>query len=254
MDFYLLAFFIITTTIVFLFYVGITDYKNKETAKTKLLDDGFKYIFSGGGNQFIAFNLPRGMFRIGNLTGYSYIERPIRYISDCQWEWKEQNAIKFNNKFIFYISDVEHSMQKVFYQNSERLAEIEWAKIQAILSERNSVQNIEASDMKQFENFDFFISHASEDKDDFVRHLANELTELGLKIWYDEFSLEIGDSLRRSIDYGLGNSRFGIVVLSRAFFAKQWPQYELDALVNKAMSGEKVILPIWHGVQHQDVS
>lgn len=77
---------------------------------------------------------------------------------------------------------------------------------------------------------------------------------LGLRVWYDEFTLEIGDSLRRSIDHGLGNSRFGIVVLSPSFFAKQWTQYELDALVNRSMSGEKVVLPIWHDVQHPEVS
>lgn len=104
------------------------------------------------------------------------------------------------------------------------------------------------------ENYDFFISHASEDKDSFVRPLANALAAQGLKIWYDEFSLKIGDSLRRSIDYGLGNSKYGIVVLSKSFFSKQWTQYELDALVNRSMSGNKVILPIWHNVQHQDVS
>ncbi|PLX96635.1 MAG: hypothetical protein C0620_02145 [Desulfuromonas sp.] len=145
-------------------------------------------------------------------------------------------------------------MHEVFYFDKARKAEVEWAKIQAVYSEACSHQYQKVNGMDRVESYDFFVSHASEDKDGFVRPLVQELNNLGLKVWYDEFTLEVGDSLRRCIDHGLGNAKYGIVVLSPAFFAKQWPQYELDALVNRSMSGEKVILPIWHGVQHQDVS
>lgn len=103
-------------------------------------------------------------------------------------------------------------------------------------------------------NWDVFISHASEDKEEFVRELANTLTTRGLKVWYDEFTLRLGDSLRRSIDNGLSNSRFGIVVLSQNFFSKEWPQKELDGLVAKEESSEKFILPVWHKVTKKDVS
>lgn len=100
---------------------------------------------------------------------------------------------------------------------------------------------------------DVFISHASEDKDVIVRPLAKLLREKEFDVWYDEFQLRIGDSLRRSIDQGLSKSRFGIVVLSPAFFAKNWPQYELDGLVQKEMGGSKVILPVWHKVTKAEV-
>jgi hypothetical protein len=50
--------------------------------------------------------------------------------------------------------------------------------------------------------------------------LANALKVGGLDVWYDEFELRIGDSLRRKIDQGLAKSRFGIVVLSKDFFRK----------------------------------
>lgn len=101
--------------------------------------------------------------------------------------------------------------------------------------------------------YDAFISHASEDKDEVVRELAQSLSELGFKIWYDEFTLRVGDSLRKSIDTGLANARFGIVVLSPDFFAKQWTEYELNGLVAKEMVGGKVVLPIWHRVSKDDV-
>lgn len=100
---------------------------------------------------------------------------------------------------------------------------------------------------------DVFISHASEDKDAVVRPLAQALQDEGLDVWYDEFELRIGDSLRRKIDKGLANSRFGIVVLSEHFFNKGWPNYELDGLVTKAVDGEQVILPVWHNISKAQV-
>lgn len=75
-----------------------------------------------------------------------------------------------------------------------------------------------------------FLSHASEDKALLVRPLAHKLKGFGLQVWYDEFSLRAGDSLRRSIDDGLSKCSAGIVVLSPSFFSKEWPQRELDAL------------------------
>lgn len=100
---------------------------------------------------------------------------------------------------------------------------------------------------------DVFISHASEDKDEVVRPLAEALRAGGLDVWYDEFTLKIGDSLRRKIDEGLRNSRFGVVVLSQAFFGKGWPEYELDGLVSRSVSGEQVLLPVWHNVSKRQV-
>jgi len=61
--------------------------------------------------------------------------------------------------------------------------------------------------------YDAFISHASEDKEKFVKPLAQALPRMEYRVWYDEFELRVGDSLRQSIDKGLVNSRFGIVVL-----------------------------------------
>lgn len=100
---------------------------------------------------------------------------------------------------------------------------------------------------------DVFISHASEDKDDVVRPLVKALREGGLDVWYDEFELRIGDSLRRKIDRGLASSKFGIVVLSEKFFSKGWTNYELDGIVTRSVDGSQVLLPIWHNVTKQQV-
>ncbi len=101
--------------------------------------------------------------------------------------------------------------------------------------------------------YDVFISHASEDKDAVVRPLAIALQNAGLSVWYDEFELKIGDSLRRKIDVGLAKSNFGIVVISRDFIKKGWTNYELDGLITRSVSGEQILLPIWHNITKQEV-
>jgi hypothetical protein len=102
-------------------------------------------------------------------------------------------------------------------------------------------------------SYDVFISHASEDKDEIVRSLAHALSAEGLGVWYDEFTLRIGDSLRQKIDKGLANSRVGLVVLSPAFLSKGWTNYELDGIVTRSVSGEQILLPIWHNITKQQV-
>jgi hypothetical protein len=72
-------------------------------------------------------------------------------------------------------------------------------------------------------------------------------------VWYDEFSLTVGDSLRKSIDQGLARSRFGVVILSKHFFEKHWPEQELNGLATREVGGKKVILPVWHGVGFEEV-
>jgi hypothetical protein len=96
---------------------------------------------------------------------------------------------------------------------------------------------------------DVFISHASEDKALVARPLATALTERGWSVWLDELELTVGDSLSRRIDDALAKSRFGVVILSPAFFAKEWPQRELAGLAAREVSaGAKIILPVWHNV------
>lgn len=101
--------------------------------------------------------------------------------------------------------------------------------------------------------YDVFISHASEDKSDLVRSLSSLLKAFGVKVWYDEFSLKVGDSLSRSIDKGLSGSNYGLVVLSKHFVKKDWTDYELRGLIAKEIGKEKIILPVWHEISRDDV-
>jgi hypothetical protein len=102
--------------------------------------------------------------------------------------------------------------------------------------------------------WDFFVSHASEDKPAVARPLAQTLEGWDFKVWLDEKALTVGDSLRASIERGLSRSRFGVVIISPFFLAKKWPQDELSGLWAREFGASKVLLPVWHNVTREDVA
>lgn len=101
--------------------------------------------------------------------------------------------------------------------------------------------------------WDLFVSHASEDKDDIVKPLVQELESYGLKVWYDEFELKIGDSLSESIDKGIIHSKNGLLIISKSFLNKNWTDYELKSFIMKETEQGGNILPIWHNVTKKDM-
>lgn len=106
------------------------------------------------------------------------------------------------------------------------------------------------------EEYDVFISHASEDKESFVDEFVEELNKLDIKVWYDKTNMRWGNSLRAHIDSGLAKSTYGIVVISKDYIAphKYWTKAELDGLFDKeSIYGER-ILPIWHNITKKEVS
>lgn len=103
--------------------------------------------------------------------------------------------------------------------------------------------------------YDVFVSHAWEDKDDFVDEFVVELRNLGIKVWYDTSEIKWGDSMRKRIDDGLRKSRFGVAVLSPSYIreGKYWTKAELDGLFQLDSIGGKVLLPIWHNLTKKEV-
>ncbi|MGH9691938.1 MAG: toll/interleukin-1 receptor domain-containing protein [Candidatus Acidiferrales bacterium] len=102
-------------------------------------------------------------------------------------------------------------------------------------------------------DWDAFILHVVEDRDEIVGPLAEALGEKGLAIWYDDLSVKLGDGLLQSMDRGLAHSAFGMVVLSKGFFAQHWPVQELDSLATREANGRRVMLPIWRSVGFSEV-
>lgn len=147
-----------------------------------------------------------------------------------------------------------NKLQEDFQRNLQSKIDAQKEQLDILINQNYSSKQIaENTQVTEGKQYDFFISHASEDKDDVVRSLADSLKKHGFKVWYDEFELKIGDSLRKKIDHGLSNSRFGIVIISPSFVKKNWTEYELNGMVAREMNGHKVILPIWHKISKDEV-
>ncbi len=103
--------------------------------------------------------------------------------------------------------------------------------------------------------YDVFVSHAWEDKEEFVDEFVDELRKLGVKVWYDTSEIKWGDSMRARIDDGLKKSRFGVAVLSPDYIkdGKYWTKAELDGLFQLESINGKMLLPVWHNLTKKDV-
>lgn len=103
--------------------------------------------------------------------------------------------------------------------------------------------------------YDLFLSHASEDKDEVARPLAICLQEIGLRVWYDEFEFRIGDRIITKLNRGINASRFGILILSKSFVdvAKQWTKYELETLESLYVTENRVMFPILHNISVKEI-
>lgn len=167
-------------------------------------------------------------------------------ITDAIQYWEERGFVTLLNR----ARDVQIKQTRDEDINNE-LNKYSWDEARSGVSPRPA----QVADQYERGHYDLFISHASEDKKAVVVPLTNELTRRGLKIWVDYRELTLGDRLRARIDEGLRLSRFGLVIVSPTFFAKEWPIAELDGLVALEMAdGRKRILPIWHNLDYAEVA
>lgn len=170
--------------------------------------------------------------------------------------WLQEDIAKFNSTVGQEIQTVVLQRKQKLASNSALIEGLGMPVKQKIEAEgpksRREAASTEKS-IRSVKKWDVFISHASEDKEELARPLAEALRNKGVSVWYDEFSLKMGDSLRYAIDYGLANSRFGVVIFSHNFFAKDWPIKELNGLASLEVHGRKVILPIWHRISLDEI-
>lgn len=145
-------------------------------------------------------------------------------------------------------SDKETAKMIKDYEN--RINELQRQAIQQIIQPQ--LHYISQKD----EEYDVFISHAWEDKEDIVDELVTEMRRLGIKVWYDTDRLKWGDSMREKIDKGLSKSRYGVVVLSPDYIRedKYWTKSELNGLFQVETINGKTILPIWHKLTKKQVT
>jgi hypothetical protein len=100
-----------------------------------------------------------------------------------------------------------------------------------------------------------FISHDSRDKATVAEPIAIGLAKMMCPVWYDEFSLRVGDSLRESIERGIKETPVAVLILSKNFFSNAgWTKAEFDSIYTKEILEHKnVMLPVWAGVTKREV-
>ena len=168
---------------------------------------------------------------------------------------KKNDRAAFNKKLV----DAQIYERKQQERESVRLQSLYEAQISDLqqqleeslkMTARREILSTEEDSEQRNPQYDVFISHASEDKESFVNELVEELNNLHVRVWIDKDVMAWGDSIRESIDKGLSNSTFGIVVLSPSYIAdgKYWTKKELDALFQLETIRGKFILPIWHNL------
>jgi hypothetical protein len=117
-------------------------------------------------------------------------------------------------------------------------------------------RSVEYMNMRnKFEKPLAFISHDTRDKEQIAGPLAIQLQKFMCPVWYDDFSLKVGDSLRESIEAGLKECPKCILILTPNFLSnKGWTKREYDSVFTRELvEKQKLILPVWHNVGRDDV-
>ncbi|MBQ3427920.1 MAG: toll/interleukin-1 receptor domain-containing protein [Clostridia bacterium] len=97
--------------------------------------------------------------------------------------------------------------------------------------------------------YDVFISHANKDKIDYVDFLKENISQLGINVFYDKETLSWGDNWKQVILSGTADSEFAIIVISKNFFDREWTEKELEEFLNKQNErGQKIVLPLMYGI------
>ncbi|HDK27042.1 MAG TPA: toll/interleukin-1 receptor domain-containing protein [Candidatus Atribacteria bacterium] len=92
---------------------------------------------------------------------------------------------------------------------------------------------------------DVFLCHAGEDKNEYIIPLKDAMDNENITTWLDGVHIEWGDSITKKVNEGLRISKYVVVFFSKNFFNKNWPERELNSVLNQmASSGKKRILPI----------
>jgi hypothetical protein len=71
-----------------------------------------------------------------------------------------------------------------------------------------------------------YLAHASEDKETLARPIAEGLLARGVDVWFDEWEIRAGQSLRQRMEKGLGDCTHFLVLLTENSVSKPWVNEE----------------------------
>jgi len=99
--------------------------------------------------------------------------------------------------------------------------------------------------------FDFFLCHASEDKDAIARPIDEALKLLSVKSFIDENYIKLGDSFVKKINDAMGRSKYIVAIISTNSIKKSWPLAEINAAIAMDIANKKKIVPIMVGTKEE---
>jgi TIR domain len=153
--------------------------------------------------------------------------------------------LKFSGRVFLYTEDLfsEEQMNKVEKMAKERGLDVVFRT------------PISAQERSRFDKPLAFISHDWRDKKDIAQPIAMGLSKMRCPVWYDEYSVKVGDSLRASVEKGLKESKKCVLILSPHFLGNTgWTKTEFDSVFTRQiLEGSNVVLPVWCGVSKEQV-
>lgn len=165
------------------------------------------------------------------------------------------NINQFAIRYHLCKTDEWHQVDKWLIKKSTEFLTLDEAMclMRAIEPLRERALSSISSKVKVYE-YDVFISHANSNKEEFVDSLKNDLSKLGISIWYDSTQIDWGDNLKVQIHNGLDKCRFGIIVISPEFLGRDWTEIELHELFQRQnKSGQKVVLPLLYNLSIEEM-
>ena len=223
----------------------------KEADKTKRINDAQKSITKNTSVSIVQSKMRQIGGYQNDLVKVAQAKADINKKIAEKRKKRGEVALKLQKEELSESKKFEQTQKRIYSNYESRIAELS-----SHLSQQTNTQQPPQplyTDINFAEEYDVFVSHASEDKATFADELCNILTNSGIKVWYDAMNIQWGDSLRSKIDEGLKKSKYGIVIISKDYIKKGWTNYELDALFQREMTGGKTILPIWHNITKKEV-
>lgn len=229
-----------------------TDIQSLETKRAKSVDSEAKSVIKIN-KATIARDKSKSSATI-NSKNKEIQQEHKNVASEKEQQSKIMKSLTTKNKDL---NDAMTDLSKLQMKEQNKIVKQQEINLKAIQNQQHSqIEKMLTVSVKEdpIKEYDVFISHSADDKDEYVSKLAEALKNVGIEIWYDSDSIGWGQSIRQSIDKGLSNSRYGIVVISPTFIEKYWTNYELDGILSKESStGRQIILPIWHNVTADQV-
>jgi len=157
----------------------------------------------------------------------------------------KSSEMVFSGRIFIYSEDhIADGDKEYILQRSAQLGQSIKFREQSYADERNKHEKPLA-----------FISHDSKDKADIAGPLAIQLQKYMCPVWYDDFSLKVGQGLRQQIEKGLKECKKCILILTPNYLTNcGWGKKEFDSVFTRELiKDQNVILPVWHGVSPKDI-